>query len=133
MDPSNKTSSPFVSWLRPLLIGVAVGVIACIALLLLMAAVVRSVDVPSRATMPMAVAAAAGGAFLSGLTAAHLAGRRGLLFGALCGAMLFLLILIAGFVRYSGVSGGFTAVKLLVLTAAGAVGGVLGVGRKKRR
>ena len=125
--PRAKAGEIFSAWVGSCL------AIACIALLLLMAAVVRSVDVPSRASMPMAVAAAAGGAFLSGLTAAHLAGRRGLLFGALCGAMLFLLILIAGFVRYSGVSGGFTAVKLLVLTAAGAIGGVLGVGRKKRR
>ena len=91
MSAQNRTPSALMQWLRPLLIGTAVGIIVCIALLLLMAAVVQAVDVPQRATIPLAVTAAAAGAFFAGLAAARAAGQRGLLFGALCGLLLFLL------------------------------------------
>ena len=133
MSAQNRTPSALMQWLRPLLIGTAVGIIVCIALLLLMAAVVQAVDVPQRATIPLAVTAAAAGAFFAGLAAARAAGQRGLLFGALCGLLLFLLILLAGFIRYTGVSGGYAMVKLAVLLTAGGLGGVLGVNRQGRR
>lgn len=134
MSGRNTSPSIFERWVRPVLIGLAVGVICCILLLMLMAAVVQSVDVPRCATMPMAVIAAAAGAFTAGLTAAAITGRRGLPVGAVCGLTLFLLILIAGFVRYSGVGGGYALIKLAVLLASGSAGGLLGMGiRKKRR
>ena len=134
MSGRNGSPSVFERWVRPVLIGVAVGVIVCILLLLMMAAVVQTVDVPRRATMPLAVIAAAAGAFAAGLTASAVTGRRGLPVGAVCGLTLFLLILIAGFVRYSGVSGGYALIKLAALLVSGSVGGLLGMGlRRKRR
>lgn len=134
MSGRNGSPSVFERWVRPVLIGVAIGVIVCILLLLMMAAVVQTVDVPRRATMPLAVIAAAAGAFAAGLMAAAVTGRRGLPVGAVCGLMLFLLILIAGFVRYSGVSGGYALIKLAALLISGSVGGLLGMGlRRKRR
>ena len=134
MSGRNGSPSVFERWVRPVLIGVAVGVIVCILLLLMMAAVVQTVDVPRRATMPLAVIAAAAGAFAAGLTASAVTGRRGLPVGAVCGLTMFLLILIAGFVRYSGVSGGYALIKLAALLVSGSVGGLLGMGlRRKRR
>ena len=134
MSGRNGSPSVFERWVRPVLIGVAIGVIVCILLLLMMAAVVQTVDVPRRATMPLAVIAAAAGAFAAGLTASAVTGRRGLPVGAVCGLTLFLLILIAGFVRYSGVSGGYALIKLAALLISGSVGGLLGMGlRRKRR
>ena len=134
MSGRNGSPSVFERWVRPVLIGVAVGVIVCILMLLMMAAVVQTVDVPRRATMPLAVIAAAAGAFAAGLTASAVTGRRGLPVGAVCGLTLFLLILIAGFVRYSGVSGGYALIKLAALLVSGSVGGLLGMGlRRKRR
>lgn len=134
MSVRNGSPSFFEQWVRPVLIGLAVGVIVCILLLMLMAAAVQSVDVPRRATTPLAVAAGAAGAFAAGLTAAAITGRRGLPVGAVCGLTLFLLILIAGFVRYSGVGSGYAFIKLAALLVSGSVGGALGMNlRKKRR
>ncbi len=127
MESRDRTPSFARQWLRPLLVGTAIGVIVCVAALLLMAALVRTVDVPRAAVLPLAIAAAAAGAFAGGLAAAAAAGQRGLAVGALCGLVLYLLILLAGFIRYSGVSGGTAVLKLAVLIVAGGLGGVLGV------
>ena len=127
MESRDRTPSFARQWLRPLLVGTAIGVIVCVAALLLMAALVRTVDVPRAAVLPLAIAAAAAGAFAGGLAAAAAAGQRGLAVGALCGLVLYLLILLAGFIRYSGVSGGTAVFKLAVLIVAGGLGGVLGV------
>ena len=131
MKAHNQASSFFARWLRPWLIGTAVGTIGCTVLLMLMALVVRSVDVPRSAVLPLAIAAAACGAFLAGLVAAAVAGQKGLLLGVACGFTLFLLILLAGFVRYAGVDGGNAVIKLAALVLCGGIGGVLGVNMRK--
>ena len=132
MRSHNQTPSFFSRWLRPALVGIAVGLISCIGLLMLAALAVQAVDVPRSAILPIAIAAAAVGAVLAGLTAAAIAKQAGLLLGAACGLTLFLLILLAGFARYAGVSGGNALLKLAVLVLAGGVGGVLGVNMRKR-
>ena len=132
MRAHDRTPSFFRCWLRPVLVGVAVGLIGCIGLLMLMALVVQSVDVPRAAILPLAIAAAALGAFAAGLTAAAVARQKGLLLGAVCGLVLFLLILLAGVAQYAGVSGGNAAIKFAVLLLCGSIGGVLGVNLRKR-
>ncbi len=131
MRAHDRTPSFFRCWLRPALVGVAVGLIGCVGSLMLAALLVQSVDVPRAVILPLAIAAAAIGAFLAGLTAAAVSGQRGLLFGAICGLLLWLLILLAGVARYAEVSGGNTLIKLAVLVLAGSVGGVLGVNMRK--
>lgn len=118
------------SWLRPVLIGCCVGVLTATLLLLLMALLIRSVDIPRAAITPMAYAAAGAGAFAAGLTAALIARKNGLLLGICCGLVLFLILLLAGVARPGGISGSLAAIKLAVLTLTGALGGVLGVNRR---
>ncbi len=132
MRAHDRSPSFFRCWLRPVLVGVAVGVIACVGALMLMALIVQSMDVPRAAILPLAIAAAAIGAFLASLTAAAVAKQKGLLLGAVCGLILWLLILLAGVARYTGVSGEGAALKLAVLLLCGSVGGVLGVNLRKR-
>lgn len=116
--------------LRPILIGLCVGVVSCTLLLLLAAFLFRSVDVPLGASAPVAIAAAALSALVGGWTAARAARSRGLLIGGLCGLLLFLIILLCGLFR-GGVNSGYAVVKLAALTLCGAIGGVLGVNRKR--
>ena len=132
MRARTRTPSLFRCWLRPALVGVSVGIIGCVGLLMLMAMVVQSADVPRAAILPLAIAAAAIGAFLAGLTAAAMAGQKGLLMGAACGLALWLLILLAGVARYTGVSGTSALIKLAALVLCGGIGGVLGVNMRKR-
>ena len=127
-----KSSPSFLRcWLRPVLLGLCVGVLCGTLLLLLMALAIRSVDVPRAMVSPMAITAAAVAAFSAGLTAALSARKNGLILGVLCGLLLFFLLLIAGLARATGLSGQQTVIKLAVLTVAGALGGVLGVRRRR--
>ena len=132
MNTRDRSQSFFGRFIRPLLIGVAVGILVCTLLLLLMAAVIQRVDVPRGAALPLAVVAAAVGAFAGGLTAALISRQRGLLLGAISGLVLFLLVLLAGLARYAAVDGPTALLKAVVLVVAGAVGGVLGVNRRRR-
>ena len=116
--------------LRPLLVGLCVGAVCCTLLLLAAACLLRSVDLPLGVAIPTAVVAAAISAFVGGFATARTAGSHGLLMGSACGVMLFLIILLCGLCR-GGVEGGYAAIKLAALTLAGAIGGVLGVNRKR--
>lgn len=118
--------------LRPVFIGACVGAVCCLLLLLLMSAVMAATDVPKSVVTPMAVVAAAVGAFIGGITAARIAKEKGLLIGAACGLLLFLVVLIAGFAVLKDIRGTYVLVKLLVLIGCGAVGGILGVNLRKR-
>ncbi len=132
MNAQRKAPSFFDTRVRPLLVGLGVGLLVSFGLLVLAAAVVTAVDIPRSAVFPLAVAAVTAGAFVGGLITAALARRYGLLNGALCGLLLFLLIMLAGIARYAGVDGSRAAVKLAALVVAGSIGGVLGVNRRKK-
>lgn len=118
--------------LRPLIAGVVVGALCCVLVLVVMAAIMAAKDIPKVAVTPMAVVAAAFGAFIGGMAAAKISKEKGLLYGAGCGLLLFLLVMIAGFAVLRDVRGTLLIVKLAVLVGCGAVGGIVGVNMKRR-
>ena len=118
--------------LRPVLIGTGVGAICCLVVLLLLATIMATKDVPKAAITPMAVVAAAVGAFIGGIVSARIAKEKGLLFGAACGLVLYLLVMIAGFSVLKDIRGGYAFIKLAVLIVCAAIGGIVGVNAKKR-
>lgn len=98
MKPRKEDSSAIIKRvLRPVVIGTVIGAGGCLLILLLMAAVMASSDIPKAAVTPMAVAAAAIGAFISGIVAARISREKGLMLGAVCGLLLYLLVMLAGF------------------------------------
>lgn len=117
---------------KPVLIGVAVGAGCCLLLLLLFAAILAAQDIPQGAVTPLAVAAAAAGAFFGGFTAARIAKSRGILFGAICGLILYLLIMAAGFAVLRDIRGTYALVKLALMVVCASVGGILGVNFHRR-
>ena len=131
MKPRDKSVSLWQSLWRPMVLGLCVGVVCCTLWLLLAAALVNTIDVPQEVIAPLAVCAAGLGAFAAGLTAGLVTGRRGLMWGAICGASLYLILLCSGLIRAGGVDGGYALIKWAVLTLCGAVGGLLAVNRKR--
>lgn len=119
-------------FIRPILIGACIGAVCCLLALLLFAGILAAADIPKSVITPLAVAAAAFGAFIGGIVSARMAREKGLLLGAACGLVLFFLILAAGFAVLKDIRGTYAVIKLLILTACGAVGGVLGVNVRKR-
>ena len=131
MKPREKSASLWQTVLRPLALGLCAGVVCCTLWLLLAAMLINTVDIPQTAVAPLAVFAAGLGAFAAGLVTALVTGCRGLMWGAVCGALLYLVLLVAGLARTGGVDGGYALLKLVVLTLCGGVGGLLAVNRKR--
>lgn len=133
MKPCKEDSSAIIKRvLRPVVIGTVIGAGGCLLILLLMAAVMASSDIPKAAVTPMAVAAAAIGAFISGIVAARISREKGLMLGAVCGLLLYLLVMLAGFAVLREIRGAYAVVKLAVMIGCAALGGVLGVNMGKR-
>ena len=117
---------------RPVLWGVALGGVVTTLLLLLMALLMTVKDFPQASITPLATVAAAIGAFIGGLTAARIAKQQGLLIGALCGALLYAIILLTGLAHAGELQASSVFIKWAILIACGAVGGIIGVNLKRR-
>lgn len=113
-------------------VSAAIGLVTSAALLFLAAALMTVWDLPEGAVSPIAVSALGIGAWVAGLLAAKRTGKNGMAVGALCGCLLFGLALIAGLSVFGKVQIGFTLFKLAVSVLCGAIGGILGVGGKRR-
>ncbi len=120
-------------WARPLGIGAAVGVVACFLSLLLMAALLLTQDTPQNFVSPLALVALVTGCFAGGVTAARCTGQNGWLMGLLCGAALFLLLLLAGGFAPLRNTATHPLLKLAVMLVSAAVGGIVGINLKRKR
>ena len=118
-------------------ISVCIGAVSGIAvsMLIILVSVVVMVKTQSMvyaAVVPITVAAVLAGSFVGGYVSARLNKSMGLLTGAVCGAAIFLIFLGIG----SALGGNISLITLLRLgldILSGAVGGVIGVNKKRRR
>ena len=127
MNTRNRLSLP--PFVKPLLIGLCVGVVTATLLLLLCALLVYKMTLPIGALTPMALVATGLGSLAGGIAVGLSAKQSGLLMGAVCGTLVYLILLIAGLAR-GGVAPGYAALKWAVLTVCSAAGGVWGVNRR---
>ncbi len=132
MNRSREQASVLSRSLRPLLIGTGIGIVVGVLLLLAAAAVMVSTQVLAAAVTPVALIAIAAAAFAGGFTAARLLRERGLLIGAACGLLIFLIVAIAGFSVDQAVQGTLLFLKLGLTVGGGALGGILGVNVKRK-
>lgn len=121
-------------WVRPLGVGVAGGILACVLSLLAMAGLLLTQDLPQTGVTPLALVALVTGSFVGGLLAARTAGQNGWLMGLATGGALFLLLMIAGgFALLRDMQAAHTWVKLAVMLGASAVGGIVGINLRRKR
>jgi putative membrane protein (TIGR04086 family) len=116
---------------KPVAVSVLVGAVVSALLLLAMAFVLASRTVPQFAVNPMASFSLAGGGFAAGLCCAKIMRRKGLLYGAVCGALLTMIVLLAGLALRDGAFGVPVLFKALFLMLPAMLGGVLGVNARR--
>lgn len=132
MPTSKRAPARLSPWLRPVGVGVCVGVVCVTLFLLLFAFLLYKLSIPLSAVTPLALAALGLGGFIGGLVAGLCSRQNGLAVGAVCGALLTLLLLVVSLARGDGFAPGFAALKWAMLTVCSAAGGVLGVNRYHR-
>lgn len=120
------TMKPGMMLLRSLMIGIVSGAAICTVLLLISAAVIQtSGKLPQDFLQPLIMIICGVSAFFSGCLAAKISHKRGLLLGACCGFLLFLLCLIGGVANAHDVTGMSSFTRMLVMVLAGSLGGYL--------
>ena len=116
-------------FIRPVTYGILFGAGACFLLLLIMSAVMGLRDIPQSAVSLIATLIFVFGGFVAGYVSAAFAREKGMLLGLCCGACLFVILSLAS------LGGGFGMVALTKLAAvllAAALGGIIGVNRRKK-
>ncbi len=132
-DKASNGDSDFSTSLKAILFGAAVGATICAGFLFLFAflfVIVKSI--PQFLIQVIAIFCAAIGAFVAGYIAARVYRFRGLVYGSLAGLFLFVLLTLVAFIVSRDRFTYLTLVRLLVMTLAGAFGGVLSVNKKRR-
>ena len=130
MSAHHRVPARLSLWLRPLLVGVCVGVVCTTLLLLLCALLLYKLALPTTVVTPMALVALGLGGFGGGMAAGLCSREKGLLIGGLCGVLLALLLLSGGIADGKGPTWGYAVLEWAVLTVCSAAGGVLGVNRR---
>lgn len=111
---------------------VTFGLLATTVVLLLFSFVMCKKDVPFVLLNPFSAGLLMLGSFLSGYLAARRIRERGMIIGALCGLIIFSLLLLASVMNRFDV--GLAAfIKLAISVVSGAIGGILGVNAKLKR
>lgn len=114
---------------RPIILGAVIGILTGVGMLCLLAAILGATHM-TRSVIPIAamvVAAAAG--FFAGFAAAKIHKKHGLLMGGFSALTLAVGILAVSWIL-SGVPEASLWTRTLLMTVAGMIGGVLGVGKK---
>lgn len=118
--------NPATAIVRAVLIGTVGGAGLCALLLFLAAAILQaSGNLPQDLLQPLTLLICGVSCFFGGFLCGKISRKRGLLFGAGCGLLLFLLCLIGGGVNAHEVATVSAMTRLAVMVLAGALGGVL--------
>lgn len=108
--------------------GVTAGLIAAFSLVFVLLE-----SIADSAVVPLALISAALGCFAGAFLCASMVRHRGVIFGAVIGLMMFLLICLIGLMNSDGLFGTETVIKLLLLLISGCIGGYLGSGYRRNR
>ncbi len=114
-------------------VGAICGIAAVLSVIVLFSfIIVKTESVNYYLLMPFGIAAACIGAFLGGFISARISGSAGMLIGAVSGALMFILLLAAGAIL-GQLPEAVSLLRLVLMVLSGAIGGVVGVNRKRKR
>lgn len=108
------------------------GIITTAIILFLSAIIISSVDFPQSGIAPLAIAASVTGCFVSGFICGKIIKGGGLLYGLLCGILIFFLCLLCEVSFMGGDMGVLALYKLVVAVTSAMIGGVLGVNSRRK-
>ncbi|CAB1249294.1 MAG: TIGR04086 family membrane protein [Oscillospiraceae bacterium] len=124
------STSPALNIFRAVLFGTIFGTIFCAVLLLICAWAITSIGQIPQDYLQMIILGVSGvSAFLAGLVAAKVGKKRGLILGAICGVVLFLICLLAGMLHSQIESATAVLMRLIIMSLAGALGGFVMAGK----
>ncbi|MCL2088310.1 MAG: TIGR04086 family membrane protein [Oscillospiraceae bacterium] len=116
--------------LLQILISSAIGIAAIFVLFIAFALLMAGRSIPLSIISTLTVVAASAGGVAAGIVCGRLAGKKGMLFGAVCGVVISLTLLIAGAITFGTEAQSTAFIKFIAIVVSGIIGGVIGVNRK---
>lgn len=110
-----------------ILLATGAGILCMFAMMALFALVLSSFPLPLAVFQPAGLMIGVLAAAASGLCCSLLNREKGFLFGILCGAILFLILLLTAMLAWQQHISAQSFVKLSAMLLAGAIGGMIGV------
>ena len=111
--------------------GVSGGAIACFLMLLIFSAILSISSASSSIAKPIATAVLFLSAFICGYISSRILKEKGILIGAVSGAIYFLLYAIIGLIFGSKSLQAAVSLKFIIAVVSSAIGGVIGVNRRR--
>lgn len=130
---ASSISAEKYSFVKEILCGTFLGALVCTMILYIFAfCFVKMGSVPYSALSVVAVVSASIGALCGGFVCIKIRKKQGLLYGSICGTVLFLLITLASFISTRESFSFYSIVKLFFMSLFGAIGGIIAVNKIKK-
>lgn len=120
-------------YIKPFIFGTVSGTVLILVLFALFAVAITKFSISAGILSLLVVIAGGLGAFLAGYIASRAIGRKGLVIGLVSGVIFVVILAISSLASAGNFGGGQSLTKFIVILAAAALGGVLGVNSKKSR
>ncbi len=132
-NETTKSTNSTSRLIRAVTIGAFTGTAMTLILsVLIVLVMVRTGTVLYDAMSALAITASCIGAWIGGFIGAKVHRSKGMLIGAACGGLIFVISLLSG-LGFGGTVGLITLLRAGLTILCGAVGGVCGVNKRKRR
>ena len=132
-NKSSVSPSSYEVWLKAISTGTVLGITVTLCLFVLLALIMSFSILPTSSAGIVSSIAIAVGSFFGGLSTAKKLGKNGLIIGAICGFLLFILLTLIGIAAFKSAPGSSTLIRLLIFVTSGAIGGIIGVGNSDKR
>lgn len=132
-DKTSNSQDSAVHALMSIIFGTFFGTVFCALMLVAFSLMFLKVQNIPIDIIPYIVIAIAGlGAFVGAYFTARMSGEKGMLYGILSGALLFVVLFISGMVAVREPVTTITLVKSTLMLLTGAIGGIIGVNKRRR-
>ena len=118
-------------YIKPFIFGTVSGTVLILILFALFAVAITKFSISAGILSLLVVIAGGLGAFVAGYIASRIIGRKGLVIGLVSGVIFVIILAISSLASAGSFGGGQSLTKFIVILAAAALGGVLGVNSKK--
>lgn len=132
-NKNNYSNNDNIRIIRSTATGAFCGISVCVLLLIIISFLItKSSNFPHMITQPLMIIIASLGSFSGGYISARISSEKGMMYGMLCGFLMFILLFLAGLISVRESITMTTAIRLFAMLLSGAVGGIIGVNKRKR-
>lgn len=133
VEKSRKNMSKMHSSIKATLISVLVGELITIICLLIFSILMATVDIPLGLTDVFVIISASLGGLSAGYCNGRMMKQKGFLYGALCGGLMVIILIIFNVIFSGFATTGMTFLKLILVMILSIIGSIIAVNKKSRR